>query len=241
MISKETSIGDIVKIHFQTVTIFDDYQIDFCCGGKQSLGEACAKKSLNPEEIIQKLEEVIKTPTNTPEFDKMPLCNLIRYIKENHHAYVRQQIPILTKFLDKIEQVHGNKHPEIEKINAHFKISVEQLSEHLEKEETELFPLIEKLAQLKKGEQLNDSTCKITAETLITCLTKEHENEGERFEEISRLSKAYQAPAGVCNTYRATYENLLAFEKDLHRHVHLENNILFPKAILLEQNILSNN
>ncbi|WP_320020120.1 iron-sulfur cluster repair di-iron protein [Labilibaculum manganireducens] len=237
MISQETHIGDIVRSHFQTVKIFDDHQIDFCCGGKQSILEACIKRSIDPNKVIQQLEEAIKEPANTPEFDKMPLAKLILYIKENHHAYVREQIPILSKFLNKIEQVHGSKHPEIEVVNAHFKESVKQLTEHMGKEETELFPLIEKLLKLKNGRQSDSSSHKITAEKSISLLIQEHENEGARFEEISRLTLNYQPPKGACNTFCATYESLLAFEKDLHRHVHLENNILFPKAIKLEQDI----
>lgn len=241
MINQETSVGDIVKSHFQTVKIFDDYQIDFCCGGKQSLAEACAKKSIDSKKIIAQLEEAIKIPALVPKFDEMPLGELIQYIKEKHHSYIREQIPMLTKFLDKIEQVHGDKHPEIEMINAHFKASVKNLSQHMEQEETELFPLIENLVKIKNGESINDSSISIKAEESISSLLKDHENEGSRFEEISRLTLSYQPPRGACNTFRAAYENLFAFEKDLHRHVHLENNILFHKAIELELDVLKNN
>jgi len=240
MINQETSVGDIVKSHFQTVKIFDHYQIDFCCGGKQSLAEACAKKSIDPNKIIAQLEEAIKILTLVPKFDEMPLDALIQYIREKHHSYVREQIPMLTKFLDKIEQVHGNKHPEIEMINAHFKASVKSLSQHMEQEENELFSLIEKLLKIKNGESVDASSISIIAEESISSLIKDHENEGSRFEEISRLTLSYQPPRGACNTFRAAYENLFAFEKDLHRHVHLENNILFPKAIRLEQDVMKN-
>ncbi len=240
MISQETHVGDIVRSHFQTVKIFDNYQIDFCCGGKQSIREACEKQSLDPNEVIEKLEAAIKTPADAPEFDKMPLGELIQYILENHHSYVREQIPMISKFLVKIEEVHGNKHPEIKMINFHYNESVKQLTAHMEKEETVLFPFIEKLVMLKSGE-LTPSWNKISAEETISSLIQEHENEGARFEEISRLTLSYQPPQGACNTFRAAYQNLQAFEKDLHRHVHLENNILFPKAIQLEQDVRENN
>ncbi|MFA9371385.1 MAG: iron-sulfur cluster repair di-iron protein [Labilibaculum antarcticum] len=241
MISQETHVGDIVRNHFQTVKIFDDHQIDFCCGGKQSVREACEKQSLDPNEVIEKLEAAIKSPDDAPEFDKMPLGELIQYIKENHHSYVREQIPMISKFLNKIEEVHGSKHPEIEMINLHFKESVKQLSVHMEKEETELFPFIEKLVKLTSGELFDSLSVEVSAEETISSLIQEHENEGTRFEEISRLTLGYQPPQGACNTFRAAYQNLQAFEKDLHRHVHLENNILFPKAIILEQYIRKNN
>ncbi|MBI9056873.1 MAG: iron-sulfur cluster repair di-iron protein [Labilibaculum sp.] len=229
MISQETSVGDIVKSHFQTVKIFDDHQIDFCCGGKQSLLEACEKKSLNAEELLKKIEIALKEPDLSPNFDHMSLADLMGYIKEKHHSYVREQIPMISKFLNKIETVHGNLHPEIELINYHFKQTVGQLTRHMEQEETELFPLIE---QLENGE---NKTTLLSAEETISTLVKHHENEGSRFEEISALTLGYEVPKGACRTYRATYNYLQAFEKDLHRHVHLENNILFPKAIELEQ------
>ena len=229
MISQETSVGDIVKSHFQTVKIFDDHQIDFCCGGKQSLLEACEKKSLNAKELLKKIEIAIKEPDLSPNFGHMSLADLMGYIKEKHHSYVREQIPMISKFLNKIETVHGNLHPEIELINYHFKQTVGQLTRHMEQEETELFPLIE---QLENGE---NKTALLSAEETISTLVKHHENEGSRFEEISALTLGYEVPEGACRTYRASYDYLQAFEKDLHRHVHLENNILFPKAIELEQ------
>lgn len=237
MINQKTLVGDIVKLHFQTVKVFYDYNIDFCCGGKQSLAKACEKQSLNINTVIEKLEAAIKIPSNVPEFDQMPLEKLIQYIKENHHVYVREQIPLISKFLNKIEEVHGKKHPEIEIINLHFKESVKQLSAHMEKEETSLFPFIEQLVALKLDKQFDSLSLKINTANTISDLVKEHENEGERFEEISKLTNKYKAPEGACNTFRAAYQNLDAFEKDLHKHVHLENNILFPKAIKLEQDI----
>ena len=229
MISQETSVGDIVKNHFQTVKIFDEHQIDFCCGGNQSLLEACEEKSVNAEEILRKIENAIKEPDDSPNFDQMSLAELMIYIKEKHHSYVHEQIPLLNKFLNKIETVHGNLHPEIEMINYHFKQSVELLTKHMEQEETELFPLIE---QLENGE---NKTTQLSAEQTISSLVKDHKNEGSRFTEIAALTLAYEVPEGACRTYRATYDYLRDFEKDLHRHVHLENNILFPKAIELEQ------
>jgi len=221
-----------VKNHFQTVRIFDEYQIDFCCGGKQSLLEACENKSLNTKEIIGQLEEAFKIPALGLKFDDMTLTELIEYIKDKHHSYVREQIPLISKLLNKIEEVHGHLHPEIEMVNIHFKESVEQLSMHMKIEE-ELFPIIEQLESNNHNHSLN-------VEESISALIQDHEKEGSRFEEISTLTLGYQAPEGACRTYRAAYDNLQAFEKDLHRHVHLENNILFPKAIQLEKALKNN-
>lgn len=236
MINQKSCVGDIVKLHFQTVKIFEDHQIDFCCGGNQPLEEACEKKSVDLQEILLQLEKAIQIPISGPKFDEMPLDELIQYIQEKHHAYIREQIPMLSKLLNKIEKVHGAKHPEIEIINAHFKESVLNLDQHLEREETELFPLIKSLENQKR-EGCIPSSLSLNAKKTISVIMQEHENEGTRFKEISRLTNSYQPLLGACNTFRTAYENLQAFEKDLHRHVHLENNILFPKAIELEQKV----
>lgn len=237
MISVENLVGDIARDHFQTVKVFDKYQIDFCCGGKQSLQEACATKAVNVEEVIQQLENSIEQQSIAPKFNEMPLPQLIHYIVDNHHSFVRENIPLLNKLLDKIEEVHGDNHPEIIEVNAHFKESAGQLTMHLQKEELILFPLVEKLAQLAAdGKTITTSGPSVTQP--IAAMIQEHENEGPRFELISKLTNGYTPPADACNTYRAAYETLQAFEKDLHQHIHLENNILFPKAALLEQEVV---
>ncbi|WP_299578041.1 iron-sulfur cluster repair di-iron protein [uncultured Sunxiuqinia sp.] len=241
MISLETPVGEIAKTHFQTVKVFDDYQIDFCCGGKESLERVCQEKSLNPGEVISRLEEAIQQPTNAPNFDSMELVDLIQYIINTHHSFVRETIPLLSRMLDKIEEVHGERHPEIIEVNAHFKESAGQLTMHMQKEEIVLFPLIEKLSQLKRETKTITISNNASVNNPINAMMQEHENEGARFEEIARLTQNYTIPQDACNTYRAAYETLHSFEKDLHRHIHLENNILFPKAALLEQEVVKKN
>ena len=238
MIGLETRVGEIVKDHFQTVKVFDDHRIDFCCGGGQSIAEACKKLSIDPETLIGELSLAIAKPSQDPQFDKMPLDELIRYIMEKHHRYVREHIPLLTKFLDKIEEVHGDRHPEIIEVNAHFKESAGQLTMHMQKEEIILFPFVERLLQLKNEGKTIPGSGKSSVSHPIAAMVQEHENEGARFEEISRLTGNYSIPHDACNTFRAAYETLQAFEKDLHRHIHLENNILFPKAAVLEQEVV---
>ncbi len=238
MIRIETPVGEIAKKYFQTVKVFDDYQIDFCCGGKQSLVETCKEKSLNMTEIVEKLEQSIRTSTDAPQFDTMPLDELIQYIESKHHTYVREQIPLLTKLLNKIAEVHGEIHPELIEVNAHFNESAGQLTMHMQKEEIVLFPLIQKLLQLKNKNKSMSILSSASVVHPIAAMVQEHENEGARFEEISRLTNNYTLPEGACNTFSAAYETIQAFEKDLHRHIHLENNILFPKAVILEEEVV---
>lgn len=241
MIGLETQIGEIAKNYFQTVRVFDDYQIDFCCGGKQSLKEACQKKSLDTNEVLGKLEASIAQPDDSPRFDRLPLDELIDYIIRTHHNYVRETIPLLTRLWDKIEEVHGERHPEILDVNAHFKESAGQLTMHMQKEEIVLFPLIKQLLQLKQENRSITVGNGASVNHPIAAMVQEHENEGARFELISKLTNNYQVPADACNTLRAAYETLQAFEKDLHRHIHLENNILFPNAALLEEEVVKKN
>lgn len=238
MIELKTPVGEIAKNHFETVKVFDDYQIDFCCGGKQSLDEICEVKSLDAAEVIGKLEESIKDVSDAPAFNDMPLDELIQYIIINHHDYIRENIPLLTKLLDKIKEVHGSRHPEIESVNDQFKESAGQLIMHMQKEEIVLFPLIERLLQLKKENKSITVDHGVSVTHPIAAMMQDHENEGARFELISSLTKNYTIPDDACNTYRAAYKTLQAYEKDLHRHIHLENNILFPKATLLEQEVV---
>lgn len=241
MINIETSVGEIAKNHFQTVHVFDRYQIDFCCGGKQSLKEVCEKKSIKTSEIMEQLETSIAEESSVPRFHSMTVGELVGYIINNHHAFIRKNIPLLTKLLDKIEEVHGIRHPELQEVNMLFKESAGQLTMHMQKEELVLFPLAQKLEQLHlENKQITIGTTSSVTNP-IAAMVQDHENEGARFEKISELTDSYTVPADACNTYRAAYETLHAFEKDLHRHIHLENNILFPLAAKLEEDVLKKN
>lgn len=187
---------------------------------------------------MEQLETSIAEDSSSPQFYTMSVGQLIDYIIQKHHAYVRESIPLLTKLLDKIEEVHGVRHPELREVNMLFKESAGQLTMHMQKEELVLFPLAKKLQQLKKENKKIVIGNASSVTNPIAAMVQEHENEGARFEKISELTNTYTVPADACNTFRAAYETLKAFEKDLHRHIHLENNILFPMAAELEKDIL---
>ncbi|MGQ8336293.1 iron-sulfur cluster repair di-iron protein [Sunxiuqinia sp. A32] len=238
MISIETPVGEIARNYFQTVQVFDQYHIDFCCGGGQSLKDVCKEKSIQESWILKQLEESITKDDTTTQFNTMSANDLIDYIISKHHSFVRENIPLLIKLLDKIEEVHGDRHPELKEINALFKESAGQLTMHMQKEELILFPLAKKLMYLNNENKQIDIGNGSSVNQPIEAMVREHENEGARFEKISSLTKNYIVPDDACNTYRAAYETLHAFEKDLHRHIHLENNILFPMAAKLEQEVM---
>lgn len=235
MLTKERTIGEMVAEDFRVAAIFKKHKIDFCCNGNRSLEEACEKKHLQVAEIY---DEIINLPSKNgseTDYNSWPLDLLADYVEKTHHRYVEEKSIILLQFLDKLCKVHGDRHPELFKITELFSESAKELAAHMKKEELILFPFIKKMVDSKqKGEILKTSHFG-SVENPIGMMIHDHDVEGERFREIARLTNNYQFPADACGTYQVTYKMLEDFENDLHRHIHLENNILFPKAVLLEK------
>jgi len=229
------TVGEIVAKDFRTASVFSKYEIDFCCGGDKTLEEACKEQSIDRSQLQKELEEVARKEEETIDFNSWSLKLLVDYIEETYHTYIKRQLPLLIKNLEKIKDVHGKHHPELLKIYNLFSQSAMDLSMHLQKEEKILFPLIRELSEAEKsGGPVEQGHCG-TIQNPISVMREEHETEGERFKKISELSGGYEVPSDGCTTYHATYEMLEEFERKLHEHIHLENNILFPKAIELEK------
>ncbi|MDR2146314.1 MAG: iron-sulfur cluster repair di-iron protein [Tannerella sp.] len=231
------TVGEIVTKDFRMASVFSEYGIDFCCGGDKTLEQACAEKSVNREELQEKLDKIMQVKAEGVDFNSWSLDLLIDYIEKMHHTYIREKTPFVLQYLEKIRDVHGDRHPELVEIYGHFFQAAEALSAHLLKEERILFPFIRQLVEYQKSGQRMEPGHFGTVQNPIAMMKHEHTVEGERFETISRLSGGYQAPEDGCNTYRAAYAMLGDFEQDLHKHIHLENNILFPKAIELEKSL----
>ncbi|MDD7887942.1 iron-sulfur cluster repair di-iron protein [Flavivirga sp. 57AJ16] len=232
----QKQIGQFVAEDFRTAAVFSDYGIDFCCRGHRTLEDVCNKNGIDPSELLDKLQNVLSTPTHQNiDYKSWPLDLLIDYIEKKHHRYVEEKTPVLLQFLDKLCKVHGEKHPELLKIDAHFKASAGELAAHMKKEELILFPFIKKMIHATISQSAIEAPHFGTVENPIAMMKGEHDNEGVRFREIAKLTNDYTPPADACNTFRVTYAMLEAFEKDLHLHIHLENNVLFPEAIKLEQ------
>ena len=233
-INTNTSVGDIVKANFKTAQIFDKNKIDFCCGGGISLEEACKNSEVDINLLVPELEALVAL--NDPDskyIDGLELNELCDYIEKRHHTYVSETIPFLQVKLQKLCDVHGENHPELFEIKELFGGAAENLSAHMKKEEEILFPYIRKMVKYKK-EGLNAKSEFGEAKNTIDLMHEEHTTEGERFEKISKLTSSYTCPPDGCGTYQVSYQTLKDFEKDLHRHIHLENNILFKKALILE-------
>ena len=176
---------------------------------------------------------------NNLNLSSWPLDLLVDYIERTHHNYIKGKVPILLKYLEKISEVHGERHPELIEIYDLFLHSAMDLKMHLNKEEYILFPFIRQLAEHEKSGQHIEPGHFGTVQNPIEMMKEEHVKEGERFDTISKLSGGYAVPEDTCDTYRVAYSMLNEFEEDLHKHIHLENNILFPKAIQLEKSLLS--
>ena len=233
----DKTIGEIVADDFRTAAIFKKHGIDFCCKGGRSIEEACEQKKVDPTALVNELEALPKGNSNEVDVRDWPLDLLANYIVRIHHQYVQDKTPTLLQFLDKLCRVHGDRHPELFEINRIFNERAQDLAVHFQKEERVLFPFIEQLVKAQQtGQPLGDIPFG-SVENPIEMMMHEHSAEGDRFEQIVRLSNGYTPPADACNTYRVTFAMLQEFETDLNRHIHLENNILFPKAIALEKQL----
>ncbi|HWS60142.1 MAG TPA: iron-sulfur cluster repair di-iron protein [Flavobacterium sp.] len=235
-IQETTTIGDYVAKDYRTAAIFSKYGIDFCCKGYKTLDEVCKKQELNEAKLLDELNAVFATKNDSGmDFNSWPLDLLVDYIEKTHHRYVEEKTQELIPFLDKLCSVHGSNHPELFEINQLFKDSAQELAAHMKKEELILFPFIKEMIN---GTKTHGSIHKPhfgTVNNPISAMMHEHDNEGERFSAIASLSNNYTPPEDACNTYRVTYAMLEEFENDLHKHIHLENNIVFPKAKALEK------
>lgn len=228
-ITTKRKVGGIVAENFRTAKVFTEHGIDFCCKGGISLEEACEKNSVDLETMLIALDQVTQSQDAT-NYSTMDLSQLIDHIVHYHHHYVENTIPALKIYLDKLEKVHGESHPELSKIREEFYGSADALTVHMKKEELVLFPYVKAMVDsMLKGFPLSKPHFG-HIDHPIQMMETEHETEGDRFRIISSLSNAYTPPSDGCQTYRVAYALLEEFEKDLHTHIHLENNILFPKA-----------
>lgn len=236
---REKTIGEIVADDYRAAAVFESYGIDFCCGGNITVDEACRQKSVDLNELTGKLAAIINNQQGTSvDFKSWPLDLLADYIQKKHHRYVEEKSLEIKPYLDKICEVHGQQHPELFEINTHFNASAGVLAQHMKKEELVLFPFIRKMVKAKAQGTKVEKPHFGTIQNPIKTMIDEHNIEGDRFDKIAALSKNYTPPPDACNTYRVTFGLLKEFEDDLHMHIHLENNILFPKAIELEKELI---
>lgn len=232
-------VGDIVAADYRSAVVFKKNGIDFCCNGGRSLIEAASARDLDPNDILIELEELDKNGSKRlTDYKMIPADELIDYIIDTHHQFVQSRIREIIPFLDKVVAVHGSRHPELNQVRELFYKSAGDLGVHMKKEELILFPYIRKLAVAERSGSRNiEQPVFETVEQPIEMMHHEHDSEGKLHKQIALLTDNYTTPEDACNTYRVTYALLKEFEEDLHLHIHLENNILFPKAIEMESKL----
>lgn len=231
----QTTVRDVVAGDFRAAAIFQQHGLDFCCGGGRTIADACQAKGVAVDELSKQLEELTATPAaGVPQFNRWSPDLLVDYIVGNHHRYVRETGPTILAHAKKVARVHGDHHPETVRIAELFEGIARDLDQHMQKEEGILFPAIKGLAGVAPAGSRPFMPFG-SVRNPIRMMEMEHQDAGDEMAEIRQLSSGFTPPEDACMTYRVLYQELHAFEQDLHQHVHLENNILFPKAVELEQ------
>ena len=232
------TIKEIVTDDYRTAAIFEKYSLDFCCGGGKTIEQACKEKSVDPAMVFEDLKNAPGRSSGPGDrFHSMEPDALIEHIVNTHHAYIRQVLPSMFTHTQKVASVHGERHPEVMEIAARFAVVAGELQRHMTKEENILFPYIKALVHAKKTNAAIQRPPFGSAQNPIRMMEAEHASAGDEMYEIRLLSSSYTPPPDACTTFKVSYLELQQFELDLHQHVHLENNILFPHAIAIEQQV----
>lgn len=220
----EQTIGQIVAADYRAAKVFRDYGIDFCCGGTKTIDDVCANTKIETDEVIAALENMSEEGREENRYNNWSLDFLADYIIMNHHAFMREKIPEISFYSKKVANVHGGDHEELIDIAKEFEKLANDMTHHMNEEEKQVFPFIKQLVDEKEDEP-DQST------EIINLMKEEHDDTGNSLKKIRKLSSNFAIPDDACNTYRVYFKNLKNFEQDMFKHIHLENNILFPKAL----------
>ncbi|HUY80607.1 MAG TPA: iron-sulfur cluster repair di-iron protein [Acidobacteriaceae bacterium] len=236
MTTSETTVREIALEQPASIRVFEKFGIDYCCGGRRPLAAACEERSLDVDAVLAAIESATNTESAAePEWVTAPLGEICKHIVEKHHAYVRNEVPRLRFLAQKVVTRHGPTHAELGEIQQTVEAVCADLLQHMDKEEMILFPYITNLEQNRKSCGPGSLECLGTVRNPIRVMMAEHDAAGAALARMRTLSGEFTAPEGACPTYRGFYQALEEFEQDLHRHVHLENNVLFPRTIELEE------
>lgn len=227
----DTTVADIVKSDFRAAAIFQRYGIDFCCGGKQTVAEACRARDVAPAEVLELIDSTCRVPDAAqPQFSEWATDRLVAHIVDRHHAYVRGALPALVAYTHKLVSVHGGNHPELHDVTRIIDEVDEEMTMHMAKEENILFPYISRVADAVSRGLPPPPAPFGSIDNPIRMMEADHDATGDAMAQIRALTNGYEPPPDACTTYRVCLRELEAFERDLHEHVHLENNVLFPRA-----------
>ncbi len=233
---QDRTIGELVAEAPLRANIFEKRRIDYCCNGRRSLAEVCAQERIPVDELLAELEQ---EPDRKPPIDwtQEPLAKLADYIVERHHVYLRSALPSIALKLEKVVRAHGDRRPFVVELRAVFDGLSSELTSHMAKEEMVLFPHARALERAASERTPPPPAPGGTVRNPIRMMEHEHDDAGRALSNMRRLTSDYEPPQDACNTFRALYAQLAELEQDLHTHIHLENNILFPRAAALEDRL----
>jgi regulator of cell morphogenesis and NO signaling len=223
----------------QAIRLFEKLGIDYCCGGGKPLSEACAQAKIPVDDVLRQLKDNEKQPPGATNWAKAPLSDVMDYIVARHHAYVKQELPRLEQLLNKVVGKHAEAHPELNKVKTIFAGLRDELTSHLMKEESVLFPYVRSMEESIRGTAKLRPSCFGTVRNPIHMMELEHDSAGDALRELRAVTNGFVSPEEGCFSFKALYKGLEEFEEDLHQHIHMENNILHPRAIELEARINS--
>jgi regulator of cell morphogenesis and NO signaling len=236
MATPQTTVRDIALEQPASIRVFEQFGIDYCCGGRRPLAEACEERSIEPKTVLAAIEEAAAGGQEQfRDWTQASLESICVHIVERHHAYVRAELPRLQSLAQRVVSRHGKTHHELEQIQQSIESLREELLQHLNKEEMVLFPYVTNLERNLEKCGPRPLGCFGAVRNPIRVMIAEHDSAGGALAEMRELSQGFTPPEGACPTYRAFYHALGEFERDLHAHVHLENNILFPRAIEMDE------
>ena len=239
LVKENKTVGKMVAEDYRKAEVFKRHGIDFCCGGNIPLSQACNEKNVDIDKIQIELDEVDNRQSAPEEdFQAWELDMLVDHIVGVHHVYVKKSNPTIREFVNRVKMVHGTQKPNVSEISDRFDELARELDSHMAKEESVLFPYIKEMVAAKK----NGTTISApfgTVQNPINMMLAEHDSAGNELEAIQKLTEDYTPPKGACATHKVSYGQLKEYADDLMRHIHLENNILFPRALELEKELLS--
>jgi regulator of cell morphogenesis and NO signaling len=236
-VATDRTVRDLVQEFPSATRVFEKFGIDYCCGGKRPLEEACNAANLSVDQVLDSLEAAEKASQISPGaryWQTEPLAELVAHISNTHHKYTREEMSRLGPLFAKVCSVHGKNHPELNNMRAVFHGLAQELTMHMMKEEMMLFPYIVRMeeAVIQKEPILPPPFG--TVQNPVTMMEHEHDDAGEALRALREMTSGYMVPPDACISYQTLYHALAEFEADLHQHIHLENNILFPRAIAME-------
>ena len=232
----EKTVRELAVENLSATRVFEKLGIDYCCGGNRSLQEACESVGLKLDEVLESLEKAERATqiSDNRDWNNETLASLIGHIQSTHHKYTRDEIERLVPLLEKVCSVHGKNHPELFEVRRIFLGLVQELSSHLMKEEMILFPYVQRMEAAAAGGPVARAPFG-SVQNPVAMMEHEHDSAGNALRAMNAATNGYSAPSDACVSYQTLYKALAGFEADLHQHIHLENNILFPRAVALEK------